>query len=197
MPLPRLQTPLSQAPAPGGGGSIRGSRPGTSGSVNYAPHSATAAVSPPASAASSRCVANAGRSQSTPTLRRPPPEARLPLVEEEIQGSAAPAPEAEVERRPTLAETLARMKKVKKDHAAHLRLHPVQMGLPMTLTSTYTAGTLQPVQKASDPKWSSELRALDVKIGQKFRYDNRLTASVSGSISPEPMHFPKPYTMDS
>lgn len=90
-----------------------------------------------------------------------------------------------------LAETLARMKKVKRDHTAHLRRSPLQMGVPQNLTSSYTFGTLQPVQKANDPKWSTELRLLDKRMGAKNLYDARLTASITGAMLPEPMFFPK------
>ncbi|CAK9017957.1 unnamed protein product [Durusdinium trenchii] len=72
--------------------------------------------------------------------------------------------------------------------AAELRRSALNMGLPPQLTTTYMSQCMVPVQKAVDPKWSTDLKRADWRNAQRIQYDNRLSASTTGSISPE-MHF--------
>ncbi|CAE7412476.1 unnamed protein product [Symbiodinium sp. CCMP2456] len=71
------------------------------------------------------------------------------------------------------------------DYAPHLRRSALNMGMPSQLTTTYMAQCSIPVQKAVDPKWSTELKRADWRNAQRIQYDNRLSASTTGSISPE------------
>ncbi|CAL1159437.1 unnamed protein product [Cladocopium goreaui] len=85
-------------------------------------------------------------------------------------------------------EIKSRRRKVQPDAAAELRRSALNMGLPPQLTTTYNSQCMVPVQKAVDPKWSSDLKRADWRNAQRIQYDNRLSASTTGSISPE-MHF--------
>lgn len=85
-------------------------------------------------------------------------------------------------------EIKLRRRKVQPDAAAELRRSALNMGLPPQLTTTYNSQCWVPVQKAVDPKWSTELKRADWRNAQRIQYDNRLSASTPGSISPE-IHF--------
>merc|ERR1712039_272079 len=77
---------------------------------------------------------------------------------------------------------------------AHLRTgpSPVTMGHPpMMMTESLHAST-RPVQMAVDPKWSTELKKMNDKAGQRIEYERRLSGAVSGSLVPELPHmYPK------
>ncbi|CAE7291229.1 unnamed protein product [Symbiodinium natans] len=79
----------------------------------------------------------------------------------------------------------ARRSKALPDYAPHLRRSVLNMGMPSQQTTTYMAQCSVPVQKAVDPKWSTELKRADWRNAQRIQYDNRLSASIPGSISPE------------
>mmetsp|Transcript_55304 Transcript_55304/g.140277 ORF Transcript_55304/g.140277 Transcript_55304/m.140277 type:complete len:328 (+) Transcript_55304:78-1061(+) len=85
-----------------------------------------------------------------------------------------------------------RMKRL--DMPLHLRTgpSPVYMGHPASyLTETRRAAAL-PVQMAVDPKWSTDLKRMNDRAGQRIEYERRLSAAISGSISPELIHmYPK------
>mmetsp|Transcript_107466 Transcript_107466/g.347121 ORF Transcript_107466/g.347121 Transcript_107466/m.347121 type:complete len:229 (+) Transcript_107466:52-738(+) len=157
---------------------------------------------PPASRPMSGAVSSASASrQATPAMVRlgqsnSVPELQLPSISEGAQDQRVAhfitdVTSGDMQRSSSLAEVLAKMKKVKKDHSAHLRRHPMNMCMPPQLTSSYTAGMAEPMAKMMDPKWSTELREMDRKMGEKNKYDVRLTASITGGISPEPAFFPK------
>merc|ERR1712224_593713 len=94
--------------------------------------------------------AGLGASNSMPTLNLAPKNARL-------------------------AATLAKMKKVKADPAAHLRRCAVQMGVPSQGTTTYMQQSTGPVAMAVDPKWSTDLRRIDVRVGKTLKFNSRLS----------------------
>mmetsp|Transcript_21166 Transcript_21166/g.49260 ORF Transcript_21166/g.49260 Transcript_21166/m.49260 type:complete len:230 (-) Transcript_21166:189-878(-) len=75
--------------------------------------------------------------------------------------------------------------KVQPDYSLHLRRSVLNMGMPSNVTTTYMAQCSVPVQKAVDPKWSTELKRADWRNAQRIQYDNRLSAATPGSISPE------------
>lgn len=73
---------------------------------------------------------------------------------------------------------------------AHLRTgpSPVDHCCPrMMLTESLDAST-RPVQMAVDPKWSTELKKMNDKAGQRIEYEQRLSGSVSGALIPELPH---------
>eukprot|EP00931_Biecheleriopsis_adriatica_P070818 TRINITY_DN4462_c0_g1_i1.p1 TRINITY_DN4462_c0_g1~~TRINITY_DN4462_c0_g1_i1.p1 ORF type:complete len:260 (+),score=51.60 TRINITY_DN4462_c0_g1_i1:79-780(+) len=117
----------------------------------------------------------------------------LPMVSEDVSEESRMFRVGITERYCTLAETLAKMKKVKEDAGAHLKVFPIQMGARINYTSTYQSAVATPVAKANDPKWSTDLKNIDAKIGAKIKYENSLSAATPGSISPEMAYLPKPY----
>eukprot|EP00438_Fugacium_kawagutii_P003420 Skav211334 [mRNA] locus=scaffold3120:179650:180656:+ [translate_table: standard] len=96
----------------------------------------------------------------------------------------------DVDRNTLLLEEIGKLgrRKVQPDAAAELRRSALNMGLPPQLTTTYNSQCWVPVQKAVDPKWSTDLKRADWRNAQRIQYDNRLSASTPGSISPE-IHF--------
>mmetsp|Transcript_47018 Transcript_47018/g.102324 ORF Transcript_47018/g.102324 Transcript_47018/m.102324 type:complete len:164 (+) Transcript_47018:49-540(+) len=95
-------------------------------------------------------------------------------------------------QKPSLGETLARMRKVKPDHTAHLRRSPLQMGAPSSFTTTYMHSTSQPISKANDPKWSTDLKKMDRRLGEKNKYERAL-CGCTGALSPELRYLPATY----
>jgi len=95
---------------------------------------------------------------------------------------------------PQLAAKIAKMKQIalKGDPALFLKIHPVNMGLPAQMATTYTWNSTRPVQMAMDPKWSTDLRKIDVKIGKKFKYENRMSAAGT-TTCPEVRYLEKDY----
>lgn len=91
-----------------------------------------------------------------------------------------------------LAATIAKMKTTKDDPAAHLRRCAVQMGVPSQGLTTYMDAAAGPVSKAVDPKWSTELRKLDVTVGKKLKFETRLSGAGT-ALSPELRYIPKFY----
>mmetsp|Transcript_1320 Transcript_1320/g.3023 ORF Transcript_1320/g.3023 Transcript_1320/m.3023 type:complete len:191 (-) Transcript_1320:135-707(-) len=79
---------------------------------------------------------------------------------------------------------------------AHLRPapSPTEMGcMPNYVTETMRGLTL-PVQKAVDPKWSTELKKVNAKVGACIKYQNSISSSMPGQISPElPFMWKKDY----
>merc|ERR1711865_651834 len=76
-----------------------------------------------------------------------------------------------------LVKALAKLKTTKADPAAHLRQCPIQMGYPNQKETTYQKAATGPVEMAMDPKWSTELRKLDVKVGTKLKFETRLSGA--------------------
>jgi len=79
---------------------------------------------------------------------------------------------------------------------SHLRTgtNPLTNGAPSTyLTESVRAASL-PIKMAVDPKWSTELKKTNNRVGIRAEYERRLSASVTGSIAPELPHmYPKRY----
>mmetsp|Transcript_67404 Transcript_67404/g.158011 ORF Transcript_67404/g.158011 Transcript_67404/m.158011 type:complete len:236 (-) Transcript_67404:130-837(-) len=98
--------------------------------------------------------------------------------------SSLPSLDPAGEARPSGSNPRQRSKALP-DYAPHLRRSALNMGMPSQLTTTYMAQCSIPVQKAVDPKWSTELKRADWRNAQRIQYDNRLSASTTGSISPE------------
>jgi len=134
---------------------------------------------------------NFGRTLALPVDRKP--EMAVPIRNVASDSVSAPSllPK-HAQKKSRLEVTLEKMRKVKTDPGAHLRRCPIQMGVPVQQTSTYMAGTMEPVQKAADPKWSTELKAIDVAVGKRLKYETRLIAGGS-SLCPELCHHPKDY----
>mmetsp|Transcript_120188 Transcript_120188/g.345486 ORF Transcript_120188/g.345486 Transcript_120188/m.345486 type:complete len:253 (-) Transcript_120188:124-882(-) len=76
----------------------------------------------------------------------------------------------------------------------HLRTgtSATDMGCPVEyLTQTARAANL-PIKMAVEPKWSTELKRINDKVGQRIEYERMISAAVPGSISPElPFMHPK------
>lgn len=74
----------------------------------------------------------------------------------------------------------------------HLRTgpSPVYMGHPATTISESLRASTLPVQMAVDPKWSTEIKKMNYRAGQRIQYEDRQSASVA--MLPEvPFMYPK------
>lgn len=68
----------------------------------------------------------------------------------------------------------------------HLRCgpNPVDMGCPIRyLTATQDAND-GPIKMAVDPKWSTDLKKINNKVGMQIQYEAKLSACIGG-LSPE------------
>eukprot|EP00931_Biecheleriopsis_adriatica_P061452 TRINITY_DN36951_c0_g1_i1.p1 TRINITY_DN36951_c0_g1~~TRINITY_DN36951_c0_g1_i1.p1 ORF type:complete len:159 (-),score=24.19 TRINITY_DN36951_c0_g1_i1:68-544(-) len=106
-------------------------------------------------------------------------QARLEMV----PGTSIPRYHWTTERSNSLGDILAKMKKSKNDPAAHLRQSCLQMGVRTNWETTTRNQQWVPASKAQEPRWSSELRAIDNEIIDKIHQENRLSGSLP--ISPE------------
>ena len=77
----------------------------------------------------------------------------------------------ELGRRESLNSSKAERKKMH-PAAAELRRSALNMGLPPQLTTTYVSQCTVPVQKAVDPKWSTDLKRADWRNAQRIQYEN-------------------------
>lgn len=70
---------------------------------------------------------------------------------------------------------------------AHLRPapSPTDMGCPPNYVTETARGLTLPVQMAVDPKWSTDLKKMNEKVGACIKYQAKLSSSVPGQISPE------------
>lgn len=76
----------------------------------------------------------------------------------------------------------------------HLRTgaNPIDMGCPIQYITQEKRSLAVPVRMAVDPKWSTELKHNNDKIGARIEYERSLSAAVTGSMSPElPFMWPK------
>lgn len=91
-----------------------------------------------------------------------------------------------------LAAKLSKMKRDKADPAAHLRRCAVQMGVPTQKETTYMKQAAGPVAMAVDPKWSTELKKLDVYGMKVLKFNNRLSGAGT-TICPELRYLPRDF----
>lgn len=91
-----------------------------------------------------------------------------------------------------LAATLAKMKKVKSDPAAHLRRCAIQMGVPAQGTTTYMAAATGPIAMAMDPKWSTDLKKIEQRMEKTLKFNSRLSGAGT-TISPELRYLPRDF----
>jgi hypothetical protein len=134
---------------------------------------------------------NIGRQITLPVDRHPEMSVSIGNAASNLE-SVPVLPNKHMQKKSRLEETLEKMRRVKADPGVHLRKCPIQMGVPAQLTSTYMAQSTEPIQKAMDPKWSTELRKIDVKVGKKLKYETRLSAGGT-TLCPELRHYPKDY----
>merc|ERR1712232_72314 len=82
------------------------------------------------------------------------------------------------------------------DMPPHLRPtgNPLTHGCMANYKTATQCALERPPQMATDPKWSTELKRMNNRIGQRAKYFTRVSASVPGSLSPEfPYMPPKDY----
>lgn len=67
---------------------------------------------------------------------------------------------------------------------------PLYMGCPPTSETTYMAGSTGPIKMATDPKWSTDLKRINGRVGQRLEFERKLSGSVTGAVIPELYHMP-------
>eukprot|EP00747_Dinoflagellata_sp_TGD_P168252 gnl/TRDRNA2_/TRDRNA2_194197_c0_seq1.p1 gnl/TRDRNA2_/TRDRNA2_194197_c0~~gnl/TRDRNA2_/TRDRNA2_194197_c0_seq1.p1 ORF type:complete len:212 (+),score=44.57 gnl/TRDRNA2_/TRDRNA2_194197_c0_seq1:87-722(+) len=86
-----------------------------------------------------------------------------------------------------LAESLAKMKKVKPDHTKHLREMPIQNGgAAIPISTIYREAMIETTQKLNDPKWNADIKRMELK--SRRRVGRKQTASVE--LCPEEKYMP-------
>lgn len=78
------------------------------------------------------------------------------------------------------------------DMPLHLRTgeNPVSNGCPPNNTTEQMRALNLPIQMATDPKWSTELKKMNGKIGLRLEWERKIGASVTGQLVPELKHMP-------
>eukprot|EP00930_Biecheleria_cincta_P038187 TRINITY_DN26238_c0_g1_i1.p1 TRINITY_DN26238_c0_g1~~TRINITY_DN26238_c0_g1_i1.p1 ORF type:complete len:237 (-),score=42.72 TRINITY_DN26238_c0_g1_i1:71-781(-) len=79
---------------------------------------------------------------------------------------------------------------------AHLKpgTDPIDQGNPMRYETATAVALDLPVKMAVDPKWSTELKKVNNRVGDRLEYERKLSAACPGSIAPELPHmWPKKY----
>jgi len=84
------------------------------------------------------------------------------------------------------------------DMPLHLRtgVNPIDTGCPCNYTTEQMRSLQLPIKMATDPKWSTELKRINGKVGLRLEWEKKIAASLSGSIIPERHYMPpkKHYT---
>eukprot|EP00929_Paragymnodinium_shiwhaense_P079476 TRINITY_DN41379_c0_g1_i1.p1 TRINITY_DN41379_c0_g1~~TRINITY_DN41379_c0_g1_i1.p1 ORF type:complete len:290 (+),score=66.06 TRINITY_DN41379_c0_g1_i1:79-948(+) len=110
---------------------------------------------------------------------------------------------AEVEKYSALKEyyrdqeaAAQRKRKKNLDRPVHLRTgtNPIDTGCPIEYCTQTQRSLKLPVSMAVDPKWSSDLKKMNDKIGVRITYERRLSGSIPGQLMPElPYMYKKPH----
>eukprot|EP00931_Biecheleriopsis_adriatica_P067445 TRINITY_DN41587_c0_g1_i1.p1 TRINITY_DN41587_c0_g1~~TRINITY_DN41587_c0_g1_i1.p1 ORF type:complete len:244 (+),score=50.91 TRINITY_DN41587_c0_g1_i1:156-887(+) len=82
------------------------------------------------------------------------------------------------------------------DMPAHLKpgTNPVGMGCPPSYETQQAKCLNLPIKMAVEPKWSTELKKTNDRVGQRLEYERKLSAAIPGSMAPELPHmWPKKY----
>merc|ERR1712232_1039090 len=125
----------------------------------------------------------------------------LPAGVVQPRGPPSPALHTQIERSAleVRAQRIEDEKKRKRAKQLAMPLHlrpnganPIDTGCPVEWLSEGHRGLQRPVKMAVDPKWSTELKRINDKIGIRIEYERRLSASIPGSMLPElPYMYPK------
>jgi hypothetical protein len=78
------------------------------------------------------------------------------------------------------------------DMPLHLRpgVNPVSSGCPPNMVSEQQYALNLPIQMATDPKWSTDLKKMNSKIGMRLEWQRKMSGAVSGALVPELKHMP-------
>merc|ERR1711948_91156 len=84
-------------------------------------------------------------------------------------------------------DKIARERQKRLEMPLHLRTgaSPIDMGCPIQYIPQTLRAAQLPVKMAVDPKWSTELKRTNDKVGIRIEYERLISGSVPGSISPE------------
>jgi len=74
----------------------------------------------------------------------------------------------------------------------HLRTgnNPIDSGCPANNTTEQMRALSLPIQMATDPKWSTELKRLNGKVGLRLEWERKMAGAVTGQLVPELKHMP-------
>jgi len=69
----------------------------------------------------------------------------------------------------------------------HLRtgVDSIKMGCPSNYTTQQMRSLTLPIQMMTDPKWSDDIKNMNDKIGLRLEWEKKMSAALTGSISPE------------
>jgi len=64
------------------------------------------------------------------------------------------------------------------------------MGCPTVKVTEQMENLSLPIKMATDPYWSTDLKRINGKVGQRLEYERKLSASITGAMVPEVYHMP-------
>eukprot|EP00930_Biecheleria_cincta_P022944 TRINITY_DN16648_c0_g1_i2.p1 TRINITY_DN16648_c0_g1~~TRINITY_DN16648_c0_g1_i2.p1 ORF type:complete len:148 (-),score=30.38 TRINITY_DN16648_c0_g1_i2:627-1070(-) len=141
-----------------------------------------------------RCKSNAAKGKSSllvsGRLQTAPAQADKHTIT--VRGAEVPRYQWKTERNGSLEEVLAKMRKNKTDHSAHLKQSCLQVHGPAN-SGPFTSSTQDqqrgPASRAQDPKWSTELKKIERDMIDQIQDENAI--SVSLPMVPERKHMRK------
>eukprot|EP00928_Gymnodinium_smaydae_P061838 TRINITY_DN45817_c0_g1_i1.p1 TRINITY_DN45817_c0_g1~~TRINITY_DN45817_c0_g1_i1.p1 ORF type:complete len:249 (+),score=46.07 TRINITY_DN45817_c0_g1_i1:169-915(+) len=66
-----------------------------------------------------------------------------------------------------------------------VKAHPINMGSERIMVTAMQEGLERAPEMVLEPKWSSDIRSMDAKVGERHRWDNKIAGSVNGQLMPE------------
>jgi len=79
------------------------------------------------------------------------------------------------------------------DRPVHLRpnpTNPISSGCPSNYVTQQMRSLQLPLQMATNPKWSTDLKNINDKIGLRLEWERKMAAALPGSMIPELRHMP-------
>lgn len=78
------------------------------------------------------------------------------------------------------------------DMPLHLRTgtDPINTGCPRNYLTEQMRSLSGPIKMATDPKWSTDLKKINGKVGQRLEWERKISASLTGQIIPERKYMP-------
>lgn len=78
------------------------------------------------------------------------------------------------------------------DMPLHLRTgeNPISNGCLPNLTSEQMRALALPIQMATDPKWSTDLKRINGKVGLRLEWERKISGSLPGQLVPELKYMP-------
>lgn len=76
------------------------------------------------------------------------------------------------------------------DPYSELRKNPMNWGCHLATVTETAEAYERPVRMAEDPKWTSDIKRIDGKVGDRLKWGLKIAGAVPGSMAPELQYMP-------